>query len=176
VNREDLIQQIKEKAKLDAINRRDRRFLETMGFLVAKGFLKTNIDLPLLPNKRLHLDDAIWAGENVEPRILEVLPAAVLRLGKHFDLNPKIHPILAHVVDQLRKREEKGNPFYGVPYEKLRIWADFPLPDKRVKPVKKKKILKTFRLDPEKVKSLRKAALAKGCTETEILEELLTNI
>ena len=61
----------------------DRRFRESMGFLVAKGFLKTNFPVPLLPNKRLRLEDVLWAGTHVEPRILEVLPAAVLRLEQH---------------------------------------------------------------------------------------------
>ncbi len=173
MNRESLIRKIKEKAKQDEKNRRDRRFLETMGFLVAKGFLKTNVEVLLLPNKRLRVDDAIWAGRNVEPRILEVLPAAVLRLGKHFDLDPAFHKELAEVIDQLRRHEEKGKAFYGIPYEKLRVWAEFPLRDKRVKPLTKRKVVKTFRLDPVAIENLRRVAEQKGCTETEIIEKLL---
>jgi hypothetical protein len=173
MNKDALIRKIKAKAKQDEKNRRDRRFLEAMGFLVAKGFLKTNLGMPLLPNKRLRIDDVIWAGQNVEPRILEVLPAAVLRLGKHFDLDPTVHRELAEVVDQLRKRDENGNAFYGMPYEKVRVWTDFPLRDKRVKPLTKRKVVKTFRLDPIAVESLRKIAEQKGCTETEVLETLL---
>ncbi len=176
MNKESLIQQIKEKAKQDMKNRRDRRFFDAMGFLVAKGFLRTNLNIPLLPNKRLQLNDVIWAGINVEPRILEVLPAAVLRLGKHFDLNPQMHPSLARSVDQLRKREQNGDAFYGMPYEKLKVWADIPLQDKRVKPVAKKKVLKTFRLDPKAVERLSMAAVAKNCTETELLETLLSQV
>jgi hypothetical protein len=173
VNKEILIKKIREKAKLDAKKRRDPRFLETMGFLVAKGFLKTNLDVPLLPNKRLQIDNAVWAGKNVEPRILEVLPAAVLRLGKHFDLDPTKHRELARVVDQLRKRDEKGEAFCDMPYEKIKVWAEVPLPDKRVKPVTEKKVVKTFRLDPKAVGRLKKITEAKGCTETEVLERLL---
>jgi hypothetical protein len=173
MSKEALIRRIKEKAKQDEKNRRDRRFLEAMGFLVAKGFLKTNLEMQMLPNKRLRLEDVIWAGENVEPRILEVLPAAVLRLGKHFDLDATTHQELAEVVDNLRRREETGKSFCGIPYEKVRVWADFPLLDKRVKPLTKRKVVKTFRLDPEAVEKLRRVAQQKGCSETEVLETLL---
>jgi hypothetical protein len=41
------------------------RILETMGFLATKGFLKTNLEMPLLPNKRLRVEDVIWAGQGM---------------------------------------------------------------------------------------------------------------
>ncbi len=173
INRETLIKQIKDQAKLDVRKRRDRRFLETMGFLVAKGFLKTNMRVPFLPSQKLRIKDAVWAGLNVEPRILEVLPAAVLRLEKHFDLDPIEHRELAQVVEQLRKRDEKGEDFCGVPFEKLRVWAELPLRDKRVKAVTEKKVIKTFRLDPLAIERLRKIAKEKGVCETQALESLI---
>ncbi len=171
MNKEALILRIKKQAKRDAKNRRDPRFIETMGFLIAKGFLKANHVFPLLPNKRLYIDDAIWAGQNVEPRILEVLPAAVLRLRKHF--YPFENMTLLTVIDQLRRREEKGDAFFGMPYEKVKQWAEFPLLDKRVKSVTQKKVVKTFRLDPVALERLKRVAEEKGVTETEVLETLL---
>lgn len=173
MNKVSLLKKIKEKAKTDAKNRRDQRYLETMGFLVAKGFLKTNDHVPLRPNKRLRIVDAIWAGENVEPRILEVLPAAVLRLGKHFDLDPIKHDKLARVVGQLQKRQSDGDDFCGMPFEKLKVWAEFPLRDKRVKTAGEKKIMKSFRLDRTAVEKLAEIAQSEGSTETEVLEKLL---
>jgi len=173
MNKEALIKKIKEKARQDEKKRLDRRFLDTIGFLVAKGFLRTNFEVCLLPNKRLHIEDAIWAGQNVEPRILEVLPAAVLRLGKHFDLDTTNDGELTRVVEQLRKCEEKGENFYGIPYEKVKVWAELPLRDKRVKPATRKKVLKTFRLDPLALERLKKVAKEKKCSETEVLENLL---
>ena len=115
MNRAEVLKQIRKRAQADEKNRNDPRFLDTLGFLVAKGFLKTNMPVLLRPNKRLRLDDALWAGEHVEPRILEVLPAAVLRLGRHFDLNPERHPDLANVVASLRAGETDGKEFRGVP-------------------------------------------------------------
>jgi hypothetical protein len=173
MNKEMLIKKIKEKAKQDQKKRRDPRFRETMGFLTAKGFLKANFNFPLLPNKRLHIEDAIWAGKNVEPRILEVLPAAVLRLGKHFDLDPIRDKELAQIVEQLRKREKTGKAFCEIPYDKIKIWADFPLRDKRVKSITEKKVVKNFRLLPSTAQKLRKLAEQQGCTETDIFERLI---
>lgn len=173
MNKQELIQRIKKQAKRDEKMRQDRRFLDAMGFLVSKGFLRTNLDLALLPNKRLRIDDIIWAGKNVEPRILEVLPAAVLRLRKHFDFDPMIHQELGRIVEQLRRREDKGDAFLGVPYDKVKVWADFPLRDKRVKAVGAKKIVKTFRLNQTAVARLKKKAEAERCTETEILEKMI---
>jgi hypothetical protein len=78
--------------------------------------------------------------------ILEVLPVAALRLAKHFDLDPIKHRELAQVVNQLRKREKTGADFFGMPYEKIKVWVDLPLSDKRMKTMIEKKVMKTFRL------------------------------
>lgn len=170
MKKDELLKKIAAKAKCDARNRSDRRFLETMGFLVAKGLLEANYSLSRQPNRRLLLDDVIWAGQEVEPRILEVLPAAVLRLGAHFDFDPERHPELAAVLEALRKREPEGPDFFDVPFAKLRVWADFPLPDRRVKLISEKKIPRTFRLRPDVIAALKERARAAGCSETELLE------
>ncbi len=176
MTREMLIKKIRLKARQDRLKRKDLRFLDAMGFLVAKGFLRANYAVRPLPNKRIRIEDAIWAGKNVEPRILEVLPAAVLRLGKHFDLDPVLHKQLAGVVEQLRRSEKTGDAFCGIAYDKIRTWAELPLRDKRVKGASDKKVLKTFRLDRKLIGNLKKAASLKGCTETEILEGLLLKL
>jgi hypothetical protein len=173
VSREKLLQQIKAKAKQDQQNRRDARFLETMGLLVAKGFLRTNFEVPLLPKKRIRVEDAIWAGKNVEPRILEVLPAAILRLARHFELQPEGFADLMVVVGQLRRRERNGDAFFDIPYEKLRQWADFPLRDRRIKTIGTKKVAKTFRLEPAVLDRLKAMAKEQGITETEVVEGLV---
>ncbi len=170
MKKEELLKKIAAKAKRDARNRRDRRFLETMGFLAAKGLLTANYAFPRLPNRRLKVEDALWAGREVEPRILEVLPAAVLRLGAHFDFNAEKHPELAAVLTALRKQKPEGPDFLGVPYSKVKVWADFPLPDRRVKLVSEKKIPRTFRLRPNVIVALKERARQAGCTETELLE------
>lgn len=174
MGRADILKRIAEKAKKDKELRQDPRYLQTMGFLVAKGFLRTNQAIPLLPNQRLRLTDAIWAGENVEPRILEVLPAAVLRLPNHFDLNRVEHPDLFLAIEALRKRE-KGHPLWGIPFRKYKVWAELILPDRRMKPLTEKKVVKTFRLSPKSIEVLKRRSKEWGCSKTDALEKILLN-
>lgn len=175
MKQDELLRKIKQKAKQDARHRRDPRFLRVLGFLVAKGFLKTNLNVHPTPNQRVKIADAIWAGRNVEPRILEVLPAAVLRLGKHFDFECLKDRELARVVHQLRDRKETGDGFNGIPYEKIRVWADFPLKDGRVKASNEKKITKTFRLSPQAISQIKELAKKFNCSDTEALERKLAH-
>lgn len=170
MKKQKLLEQIAKRAKEDAANRRDPRYLGVMGFLVAKGFLRLNREIALTPNARIRIEDALWAGENVEPRILEVLPAAVLRLPRHFDLDPVRHAELAGTVRTIRACEDTGQDFMGIPFGKLKVWAELPLPDKRIKAMGEKKITKTFRLAPEVVERIRELARESECTETEALE------
>lgn len=169
------LKKIKAKARQDARNRRDRRFLDTLAFLTAKGLLKTNIPVRPLPNKRLQIDDALWAGLNVEPRILEVLPAAIARLERHFDFDPDKHTILAPVILALRAGTQ-GPDFYGVAFEKAKHWLEFPLPDKRTKPLAERKVTKHFRLSPHAIATLKKHATQRRVTQTEIIESLLNTV
>lgn len=172
MNKRELLYAITQKAKRDARNRRDPRYIATMGFLVAKGFLHTNQPIPKLPSGKVRIADAVWAGKNVEPRILEVLPAAVLRLPSHFDLDANRIPELYTAVENLR-RNTPGEDFYGVPYVKYQIWAELQLPDKRTKSPTEKRVVKTFRLSPKTVELLRKRSQELGVTETEILEKAI---
>ena len=173
MKRNELLKQIALKAKRDKRNRQDQRYLQTMGFLIAKGFLKTNQPIPRLPNKQIRLEDAIWAGENVEPRILEVLPAAVLRLPKHFNLDAKQHPELFVAIEKLKKQEVQGEALWGVPYEKFKIWTRLSLADKRMKDITERKVSKTFRFTPHLIALLKERSKLLGCTETEVLERAL---
>lgn len=176
MKRKELLKKITQAAGRDRKRREDPRFIETLGFLVAKGFLLTNQNVPLLPNKKIKLRDAIWAGTNVEPRILEVLPAAALRLPRHFDLNANEHPELFAIVEKLKGGETTGDPLWGVPYEKLMTWVHFPLTDRRMKDIAERKVTKTFRLKPTIVRKLRELALNYGCSETEALERSIARV
>lgn len=169
----DILKAIVQKAKEDKRKRKDHRYMETMGFLLAKGFLKTNMQIPLRPNKHVFLADAIWAGKHVEPRILEVLPAAIARFPKHFDLDKIKYPELFLVVRKLAKQEKEGPALWGIPYEKLKVWTLLPMRDKRVKETAERRITRTFRLHPLTITALSKRAKELNCTETAVLEMAL---
>lgn len=173
MKKDDVLNLIKKKATQDEKHRKDPRFVAAMGFFVAKGFLKTNINVPMMPNKRLKIKDVMWAANNVEPRILEVLPAAIVRLERHFDLDAKKYPELAKVVMQLKKKQAQGDAFNGIPYDKLKVWTELVLKDGRVKPLAEKKILKTYRLKPAVDFEIKKRAKEWNCSESEVLERVL---
>ncbi len=175
MKQEDVLKLIKAKARLDKKNRKDPRFIGTMGFLVAKGFLKFNAPIPLTPNKRLKIKDAIWAGKTVEPRILEVLPAAILRLEGHFDFDKNEYPELARVIAQLQKQLPNGDNYMDIPYNKIRTWADLPLNDARTKTPSQKRKVKTYRLHPQSIEIIKHLAQVWQCSETEAIERVLRN-
>ncbi len=171
MKREDILEQAKRAAALNKKNRRDPRYLRTIGFLVAKGFLFTNHQIPRTPNIRIDIEDAIWAGENVEPRILEVLPAAVMRMKKHFNYNPAIHTELRKVIELLE--ENMAGEFFGITTEKLKLWLNNRLKDGRVKKFEEKKVMKTFRFSPSTIEKINMLKKKTKLSETKILEKLI---
>jgi predicted DNA binding CopG/RHH family protein len=171
-----IIEQIKKEAKQDAKNRKDIRYKKAMALLTRKGFLKTNDDFDKFYQRRLNINDFIWAGKNVEPRILEVLPAAVARLPKLFILNDKKETFaLNKVVKDLRNNNETGADFLEMPYAKIRVWMNIPLNDKRTKPTLEKKKMQSFRLNQEVINKIKTAATQKGISDADFIAELVEN-
>lgn len=173
MNKEDVIEKINKLAQQDKKRRIDPRYLKVMGFLVAKGFLYTNENIPRFPNEHINLKDAIWAGRFVEPRILEVLPAAYERFKKHFSGDADIIEKLEQIIDGIKQKNNLKIEFYGISIEKIMPWFFIQLRDKRSKPFDKRKVSKTFRFKPETVDILKSLKERSGRSETEILEELI---
>jgi hypothetical protein len=69
------------------------------------------------------LDEALWVGEEVEPRVLELLPVIVLRRPKLLLLPRELPDDLALVLRELR-RGKAATPFRGVPPEKYAYWVE----------------------------------------------------
>lgn len=63
--------------------RQDPRFVRTMGKLIHMGLLTSNDPLLTPYPGKIRLEDALWAGE-LEPRILELIPALVLKKPSTF--------------------------------------------------------------------------------------------
>ncbi len=173
LNKEALIEKIIKLAQLDKQRRIDQRYLKVMGFLVAKGFLHTNTKIPLNPNEHINLNDAVWAGRFVEPRILEVLPAAYERFKKHFSGKAETIEKLKQVIDCIKQKDYHEIDFYGVSIDKMKPWFFIRLRDGRSKSFDKRKVSKTFRFKPETVDKLKSLKVQTGLSETEILERLI---
>jgi hypothetical protein len=173
MNKNVLLKKIIELAQRDKNRRLDPRYLKIVGFLVAKGFLYNNRKIPLNPNEHMNLEDAIWAGRFVEPRILEVLPAAYERFKKHFSGDADTIENLEQIIDSIRQKDNQKIEFYGIPIEKIKPWFFIRLRDRRSKSLDKRKVSKTYRFKPETVAILKNLKEQTGQSETEILEKLI---
>jgi hypothetical protein len=173
VNNKALIEKINMLAEQDKKQRQDPKYLKVMGFLVAKGFLFTNKTIALNPNEHLNLKDAVWAGQFVEPRILEVLPAAYERFKKHFYGDREIIDKLVQIIDCVKQKGDRKIDFYGIPVEKLKPWFFIRLRDGRSKSLDQRKVSKNFRFKPETIEKLKNLKIQTGQSETEILEKLI---
>ena len=174
MNNKNVIEQIKKAALQDEKKRKDLRYRIAMAFLVKKGFLKTNINFEKHYLARVRIKDMIWAGQNVEPRILEVLPAAILRLPKAFvteDMKKLFN--LDQVVSDLRHQKENGPDFLNMPYKKMKMWMNISLNDRRTKIKDNKKVMKTFRLSPQAILNIDRLKKKNGISEAAVLENLI---
>jgi hypothetical protein len=173
MNRKALIEKINQLAQQDKQRRIDPRYLKIMGFLVAKGFLHTNKKIPLNPNEHINLEDALWVGRLVEPRVLEVLPAAYERFKKHFSGDAATIEKLEQIIDCIQQQDNHEIDFYGMSIEKIKPWFFIRLRDNRSKSIDKRKVSKSFRFKPETIKILKRLKNRTGQSETEILENLI---
>ena len=173
MNKRALIEKFRTLAQQDKQRRMDPRYLKVMGFLVAKGFLYSNAEIPLNPNGHLNLRDAIWAGRFVEPRILEVLPAAYERFKKHFSGDAEIIEQFENIIKCIKQNNKSRLDYYDIPMEKLKPWFFIRSHDRRSRPLDERKVSKTFRFKPETVAKLQQLKNKTGQSETEILENLI---
>jgi hypothetical protein len=173
VNKRDFIKKIKKLAQEDEKQRQDPRYLKIMGFLAAKGFLYINKKILLNPNGHINLTDAIWAGRFVEPRILEVLPAAYERFKRHFSGDAETVEKLEQIIDCIKQKSDHKIEFYGISIEKMKPWFFIRLRDRRSKSLDERKVSKTFRFKPETVDILKNLKDQTGQSETAILENLI---
>ncbi len=148
--------------------RNNPRFLGVMGFLVHKGLLRTN--KTIVYTDELNIKDALWAAK-VEPRILEVLPAAILHFPKSLKHQEVIPKSLKKVIEQIQQGIDLLDPKYCT----MRRWANIELTDKRTKPTDHKKRQRNYRFTPETIAKLSKLKAISNRSETEILEGLIQN-
>jgi len=119
--RDKLLRRARAEARKAEERRRDRRFLTVMGRLVAEGLLETNIDEVRPHHRKIRVADALWAGE-LEPRILELLPALVLKKPGLFRDAHDLPEDLAEVIQCVR-RGRPAPPFRGIPAADYERWV-----------------------------------------------------
>lgn len=143
-----------------------------LAFLSGKRLLLTPSVEPR-PSQEISIATALRVGRELEPRVLEVLPAAIIHFPANFTSIDAMPKELRLVVDAINKDRKEGPDFEGILYQAMKRWANIPLPDKRVIPAKEKRQMKAFRLHPDAIRELKKRSKKSGISEAQILDQLL---
>lgn len=126
-----------------------------------------------MPNVKLDVADVLWVADQIEPRVLEVLPAALIHFPKTFIRVENLPEELKQIVRAMKKGESSSSNFDGIAYKEMKRWADLQLVDRRTKPLSKKRQSRNYRFMPETLERLKKIAKNLGKTETTVIEELI---
>lgn len=129
--------------------RRDPRFVQVIGKLIDMGLIEINMKGITGYRGKINLEDTLWAGQ-IEPRVLELLPALVLKKPGIFRGELALPPDLEEVTSAIRHNENLV-PFRGIPPKNYLQWI--PEVGHRGK---HPSLLKTFRFTQRDLKSLRK--------------------
>lgn len=149
--------------------RRDGRYLRAMGRFVAAGLLDTN-DPRIAPHREpVTLDDVLWAGQH-EPRLLELLPAVVVKrpglLAQPLDMPADLRAAVRAI-----RSAQPCPEFRGVPGEAYARWVT--IVGRRRAPTQ----LKSFRLKPDDLQRLRRLMAAiPAPSETEVIRIALRRL
>jgi len=150
----------------------DRVGLRILGFLKAKGLLIVP-KAPPQPNVKLNVEEVLQFASEHEPRVLEVLPAAIIHFPRTFLHQENLPTELKTIIDSIRKGEKKGPDFRGIRYKNMLRWAQKELSDKRTVPLSEKRVMKSFRFKPTTLLQLKQLAEKSQSSETQIVEKLL---
>jgi hypothetical protein len=148
--------------------RRDPRFVRVLGRLVQARVLRTTMDVTKNRDP-IDIGEALWVGKT-EPRILELLPALIVKRPSLFEDVSKLPVDLAAAVHALR-RNEVPDDFRGIPGESLRRWVS-SLGHRGKVPSQ----LRSFRLKASDMNLLECLSAELGVTQTEVLRRGLRHL
>lgn len=148
--------------------RRDPRYRRVLGRFVAAGALSTTEDIS--PYKGpIKIPDALWAGR-IEPRILELLPALIVK-------RPSLFLDIEHLPDDLRevvvalRKNQRPNDFRGIPGAAVQRWV--PVVGHRNKLPSR---LTSFRLQARELELLDRLGKELGVSRTELVRRALNEL
>jgi hypothetical protein len=167
MDRRTLEKHAKERLKTLKRARRDPRFQKTMGRLLFARLLDHPKVLPYF--ETVPVEDVLWAG-NFEPRILELLPAILLKKPKVFSNTGDLPDDLKEILSGVRKGKAV-KPFRGIPVRDYMKWI--PLLGHRNKTPS---ILKTFRFNQEDVQVLEELKKKLEQSEISVIRQALRNL
>ncbi|HLG19014.1 MAG TPA: hypothetical protein VI895_04250 [Bdellovibrionota bacterium] len=154
-------------------NYQNRRTKRVLGFLAAKGLLIVPW-VKARPTGKLRVPDVLWVAKNVEPRVLEVLPAALLHFPAAFLQKDRLPKDVRAVLAQIKKGEKADRMVRGIPFKNFQRWTERILPDRRTKPLsRQRRITKSFRFPQHIAEGIRQQASLRGLGESQYLESLV---
>lgn len=144
--------------------RRDPRYTKVIGRFTSEGLLEAPGVVPT--RGMVTLEDALWVGE-VEPRVLELLPALMIRRPKLLAHHEALPDDLREVVSELR-RGRAHTCFRSIEPQKYAPWLE-RLGRKKGMP----SVLKSFRFTTEDAAILEALSRRWGVGETEAIRKAL---
>jgi hypothetical protein len=132
-----------------------------MGRFVHEGLLFVNYEVDT-HDRPIGVADVLWAG-HAEPRLLELLPALIVKRPGLFSDVHELPEDLAEVVSELRRDHEPG-AFRGIPGHDIHRWL--PRVGRKGKVPAR---LKSFRLTPEDQRLLERISKELGVSATEVI-------
>ncbi len=167
------------KNKVIAINQQNRdvinsySFQKVIGVLSGLGFLVAP-GIKASPNSKIDFLEALQFGLNIEPRILEVLPATIISFPRSFLRLNQMPEDFKKIVQAIKKRRI-GPDFNGIKFEKFLEAANRPIKNRKRKTIAEKRQSKTFRLAPGTIDLLQRNATKLRINQTAYLELLINN-
>lgn len=123
---EKIIERAKELAAINAEKRQDPAYEKVVAWFCYLGLLRNNRVTP--KRHQVTLAEVLKAGQ-VEPRLLELLPALLLEIPEALTINNRAMPQdLRSAVDGLRRNKPMGN-FRGVAPDVYKQWVGAPCMD-----------------------------------------------
>lgn len=150
----------------------DPRVSNVLGFLQSKGFLLNNFSTEMKV-KRISVVDALWVGRNVEPRVLEVITAAIIHYPNLISDYRNLPTEIKLILQALWAGENQGPNLDWVSFEVIKKWVDLKLPDKRIKPLERKLKAVTFRLPLQVINKIKLNSKKREISEAKFLEMLV---
>ena len=98
-----------------------------LGFVVAKGLLRGDFSADY--TEAFTVNDFLSTAEQVEPRVLAVLPAALIHFPEAFLDRDSLPELLNLIIKAILRDNEDGPDLFHVPFSELKRWANLTLKD-----------------------------------------------
>lgn len=152
---------------------RDKRTKEVLTYFEDIKLLFTNIEKrkPKLP---LSVVEALWVAENAEPRVLELLPSAIVNYPNDWKKLDKLPKEIQEIIKNIENGTTPEIDYYkGIAVREMLRWADLGNIDGRRKAPDKKKKLCSFRFNQRIVNLLKEKSEQANLSQSDYIGMLV---